>query len=139
MSLLLFAPAMRPAALVLLAVFASACLALLPRELAFIRGAGRPWQARFILQDALIIFSILAVLLPSSLAEQLSQAALLFVLAGFTVLWIAVIWAAASRYGYVRQLLKAARDEGEARLLKAMQESAQAGEARAGEEDADGK
>ena len=107
---------MRLAALVLLAVFAMACLVFLPRELAFIRGAGKRWLAHFIVQDALVLASILAVLVPCSIAPKLTLPLLYTVLSGFTALWASVIWAALARYSYVRQLLNAAREEAVAKL-----------------------
>jgi hypothetical protein len=107
---------MRLAALVLLAVFAMACLVFLPRELAFIRGAGKRWLARFVVQDALVLLAVLAVLVPCGLAAKLTLPLLLTVVGGFTLLWVSVVWAALARYSYVRQLLTAAREEAVAKL-----------------------
>jgi hypothetical protein len=112
---------MKPAALVMLVLFAAACAIFLPREFSFIRGAGRAWQGLFYAQDALIIVSVLAVLLPCVIARQLTAPLLVTVLSGFTLLWVSAIWAATSRYSYVRQLLQSAREEEEAKLRALLQ------------------
>jgi len=107
----------RLAALIMLALYAAVALMLVPRELTFLRGVEQPaYRRRFIWQDILIQVGILAVLLPSAILPTATIGGLVIIVAGFTLLWIAAIWAAFSRYSYTYRILLKLRDEDRHRL-----------------------
>ena len=103
---------MQPVALVLLVVYAGAALIMLPREIQFLAGVPSPAKGQFITQDILLQASILLVLLPSALSPKLTVTGITLVLAGFSVLWVVVIWMVAARRIYVNRLLEESRREG---------------------------
>ena len=112
---------MQQVALVLLVLYLAAAVVLLPRELVFLREVAQPRRSWFIVQDALLQLSILAVLVPSASAPRLDLTRMVIVLAGFTLLWIVAIWMSLARQTYVHHLLREARRESEQQLQRVKQ------------------
>lgn len=113
MSCLMLQPpgGMQLAASVLLVLYLASALALLPRELSFLKGVEQPQRRVFQLQDLLLQLSMLLTLIPCMLTPRLPLAAMYTVLAGFIALWGIALWSAASRYSYTYRILLGQRGD----------------------------
>lgn len=111
---------MKQGALVLLALFIAAVLIMLPREIRFLAGVDsrRRWQ--FLVLDILLVATVLAILIPSTIVEQFSLTGLSIMMGLFILLWVVAIWMGIARQRYVKQLLADYQRENEELLRQAV-------------------
>lgn len=102
----------RLAALVFVSIYILVALALLRREVTFLRSLQPRERARFIVQDVLLQLSVLAILLPPVLSPKPRLWVFYLIFGAFAVLWVTVVWVAVSRYSYTWRLLSQARYRG---------------------------
>jgi hypothetical protein len=111
------------AALLLLLVYLALVAILTPREINFLRGVPQPQRGVFIAQDVLLQVCILLVLVPAIMfprftTQQGAYLALVLIIAGFTLLWITLVWMLVARQRYVHQLLRDATRESREQLAR---------------------
>jgi hypothetical protein len=102
---------MRVAAGVLLAAYIGVAAAMSYRELRFLSSIEPRQRRLFALQDILVQLGILGVLLPCAFAPGPSKPLFILIMAGFTLLWAAALWAGVSRSMYTYRLMLGARAE----------------------------
>jgi hypothetical protein len=105
--LLAHAHQMQLSAWLLLAVYTALALALLPRELRFLRDVEPRTRRKFLVLDVLLQICVLLILLPCGLVAKLTYPLFVLIFAGFTGLWIVIIIMSYQRYIYTYRMLAA--------------------------------
>ena len=124
----------RLGASLLLLAYAVVVMAVLPREIGFIRSVDEAfWRRSFIVQDVIIQLGVLLVLVPCVLfPERLSRELWPYtvIISGVALLWGGWLWAALSRYSYTYRLLTRSTQDFEQRqreLIEGMKEKSRHG------------
>jgi hypothetical protein len=95
----------------MLAAYLGVTAVLSLRELRFLASIEPGARRLFAIQDILLQIAILGVLVPCALASGPSKPLFVLIMAAFTLLWIAALWAGISRSMYTYRLMLGARAE----------------------------